>query len=127
MKEQLITFETAKLAKEKGFDLPTGIKYTKLWYNDGVLCNWNTRLVDHIIAPTQSLLQKWLREEHNIQLCLVPTYGGSKIEGKQTGWLCYTPFEDEEFNDKPSISLSQYTYEEALEKGLQVALKLVDK
>jgi Mg2+/Co2+ transporter CorB len=54
MTDQLISFETAKLAKEKGFN----IKH--YWYND--------------IRPTQSLLQKWLREKHGIHI-VIQKYG----------------------------------------------------
>tara|TARA_R110000764_G_C10959916_1_gene378100 strand:+ start:745 stop:1164 length:420 start_codon:yes stop_codon:yes gene_type:complete len=136
MREQLITFETAKLAKEKGFDIYCEWSYWEGSLTHGVpgypLALENDKHSDYDrylsfprhLAPTQSLLQKWLREVHNIQLCLQPIYGGNKVDGKQIGWLCYTPFQDEDFNKLPSISLSQYTYEEALEKGLQEALKL---
>ena len=124
MEDQLISFETAKLAREKGF-----MEFTNKVFNEnGKQYIFNNGLLSGSLrfnAPTQSLLQKWLREKHNIQLCLQPIYGGNKIEGKQTGWLCYTPYNDEKFNNLPSISLSEYSYEEALEKGLQQALKLI--
>jgi len=91
MKEQLITFETAKLAKEKGFDKKSG----RAWYTDttlaghdptklqeslGMLHYWNA---DSNIyeACTQSLLQKWLREKHGIFIFVEPTLGdGDKQE-----------------------------------------------
>ena len=48
MEDTRITFETAKLAKEKG---------------------WNGDFVEsHKILTTQSLLAKWLREEYNIHV-----------------------------------------------------------
>ena len=101
--DKLVTAKVFEIAKQKGYVHSKNSLY---------------------IMPSQSYLQRWLRETKNIQLCLQPIYGGSKIEGKQTGWLCYTPFQDEEFNKLPSVSLSQYTYEEALEKGLEQGLKL---
>ena len=55
MTEQLISKETAVLAKEKGFDLNNHLK------------NGN--------PPTQSLLQKWLREKHNIDISILGTSG----------------------------------------------------
>lgn len=131
MKEQLITFETANLAKEKKFDwnchwvLYRGTS-SVLHKCDAIPTKGkNLESGDYVLQPTQSLLQRWLREVHNIQLCLQPIYGGNKVDGKQVGWLCYTPFQDEDFNKLPSISLSQYTLEAALEKGLQEALKLI--
>jgi hypothetical protein len=128
MEEDRISFIVAKLAKEKGFLRGAGFYYSE----DGELkgtkigMHGNPNAYGGISAPTQASLQKWLREVYHIQLCLRPIYGGDKIEGKQTGWLCYTPFQDEEFNKLPSISLSQYTYEESLEEGLLVALKLIN-
>lgn len=79
MKEQLITFETAKLAKEKGFDEPCKWHYTQnnsskpaqlfaVEYEPECLNTWNGRYS----APTQSLLQKWLREVHGIPIWIIP-------------------------------------------------------
>ena len=51
--EEICTCEVCKLAKEKGFDVPTAKNYR---HENGTTCN----------APTQSLLQRWLREEKGI-------------------------------------------------------------
>lgn len=136
MKEQLISFKTAKLAKEKGFDIPCHHGYRMFeeehkW--TGQLRNFDNFEVNgiphvavnglnfpHVTAPTQSLLQKWLREIHYSFVLPVPG-----IDGMQGDWMCSImrpgkqPFEDfiESTNNK--------TYEEALEKGLQEALKLL--
>lgn len=73
IEEKLIEYSTAKLAKEKGFNhikancfgdnmvyqLPEGILINAL--------NGNTTS-GYILAPTQSLLAKWLREVHNIHI-----------------------------------------------------------
>src|SRR5210317_1331625 len=82
MKEQLISFETAKLAKKKGFSH----KVSYFFYKDGSKgymsdigefvpnceADWNNTYEeihkDKCSAPTQSLLQKWLREEHNLHV-----------------------------------------------------------
>ena len=68
MKERLITFETAKLAKEKGFTeicndayvsigiLEEGLKLGNKWERDYTF----------VTAPTQSLLQNWLWEIYKI-------------------------------------------------------------
>ena len=65
MEEEKVNFDTAKLAKEKGFDWNTG----KSYMSNGIL--FEHEIVHHAgehfpFAPTQSLLQKWLREVHNI-------------------------------------------------------------
>jgi hypothetical protein len=128
MKDELITFETAKLAKEKGFNIPT-LHYYR---GDGDFVNpWMDVIVKsyHILnhnksiesyfysAPTQSLLQRWLRDVHKIYL--VPTVD---IESRKYSWEIYN------FNTSKQESgeWEKYnTYEEALEAGLQHALKLI--
>ena len=73
MEEQLISFETAKLAKEKGFDQ----FYCCSHYNrNDVLITdtegypngsrWIKYMQDCISAPTQALLQKWLYSKYNM-------------------------------------------------------------
>ena len=82
--EQYVSFETAKLLKEKGFDIPCG----EIWVNNRVvrignlLSNSQIPLVDDlkfygqrcnvISAPTQSLVMRWLREVHNICIIIKP-------------------------------------------------------
>ena len=66
--EEIVTFEVAKLAKEKGFNVPT-IRYylidTVGWVKTAIYNNWNDSTIRYS-APTQSLLQRWLREERGI-------------------------------------------------------------
>jgi len=81
-------------------------------YNDGDFdfCVYQ----DVVSAPTQSLLQKWLREKHNIHIVIWAHYGWRiKIEKglRQPNLL----FESDNFE----------TYEKALEIGLQEALLLI--
>ena len=65
MKEQLISFETAKLAKKQGFK-----ESCHYFFNRG--SGWGIqednmlRQDKTIEAPSQSFLQKWLREEKDI-------------------------------------------------------------
>ena len=93
MEDTKITFETAKLAKEKG---------------------WNGDFVEsHKILTSQSLLAKWLREEHNIHLI---AYKNINIDGYD--WCFIT-------TDGITNINSYKTYEEAYEIGLQEALKLI--
>jgi len=116
MKETLITFETAELAKEKGFDFLVNNYY-----------NHNNELKEHkynanitvleFHAPTQSLLQKWLREEHNIAVYNKPVADNS---GR---WSVYV--DDMGGHHYITYYIYEPTYEEALERGLQEALKLI--
>lgn len=171
MEEQIVSFETAKLAKEKGFYI-TGtfhniytsknedleevnnicLKYDEDGYD--FLENYRENYLEHFdviswrtsanfirfshpeyLAPTQSLLQKWLREVHNIVIIidfsLSNLYNNNKksyfvdiyclninidnrIKSKKVGYE--SPEKDHKLFD---------TYEEALEEGLKEALKLV--
>ena len=141
MKEELISFETAKLAKEKGF----GVKTKKSFmgrkeysaYNlrkgeDRVFEKLEPRLIssdcednnNYIVcyAPTQSLLQRWLREKHNIFLNLyfesiLHYHYVNIVRWNEIGIRVKNKINHFEFN----------SYEEALEIGLQKALKLIEK
>jgi len=84
MKEQLITFDTAKLAKEKGFDIAVNNVY-----QDGntrspyfrELHNFNgDDEMDYYSAPTQSLLQRWLWEKHKCWISIEIAYRQGSYE-----------------------------------------------
>lgn len=146
MKEELISFETAKLAKEKGFPQPIrdgetctyqSVNDIKYGYVDGALtmhyflsfvCYKNV-----FVAPSQSLLQKWLREQHNIDIIITPFTAG-KADKKRWEWL----EEGKKYyyynvHSRHGIHLDEIKdqfcniFEEALEKALQRSLKLIDK
>ena len=125
---QLITFKTAKLAKEKGFS-----PKTKKFYNTRIpeesevvktfsmKMPWNT-FSDNpytIAIVPQSLLQKWLREKHNLDANVITKH---KDLGKFYGGFVDT--NNGEINK--SYGSNFRTYEEALEKGLKEGLKLIE-
>ena len=115
MEDELITFSTAKLAKDKGFDVETVNQWWYALQEDG-----DVDLQDHdnytrkeaFLAPTQSLLQKWLREVRGLNLYI------SLSGPKQISWYW-------SINDKKHQLGSSKTYEQALEGGLLEALKLI--
>jgi hypothetical protein len=116
MKEQLITFETAKLAKEKGF-FYKGMMYRKggtLSDGKGFMSN-----LDVYSAPTQSLLQKWLRDVHNIDVWAQPFVRNTSLPDESYSYFLY---KDGVWKNDGVDFLD---FEEALEKGLQEALKLI--
>lgn len=131
MIENLITFDTAKLAKEKGFDIP--IQHTvnninqlydiyneEININSSVVDNWN-KFDSVISAPTQSLLQKWLREKHNISVLI--EHG--RLENESFGYFPRVFTEINKSSKMFKVFAYSNNYEEALEKGLQEALKLI--
>lgn len=165
MKEELIKFETAVLAKEKGFDEKCNyyfhnqpefgskdlLKYPKVksfgsgaiynssygfssyeifYYNNTDIenrkakkqTNKDKRFYELCTAPTQSLLQRWLREVYKIHVSL----DNVNVPEKEK-WIY-------EINKLPCGVLVLWnketsptfdSYEEALESGLYEALKLV--
>lgn len=127
MQEELIKFETAKLAKEKGFILGIGwFGFNNKFYISegaqiGMLCD-NHR-GENPVACTQSLLQKWLREVHNI---IIEVMFDEKAEDGFP-WLLSIYHNREEIITETHSLFGTYwdNYEEALEVGLQEALKLI--
>jgi hypothetical protein len=119
MEETLISFETAKLAKEIGFNWPTRYYYDFIGDrgSDRTDVNWNQSKEELYSAPTQSLLQKWLREIHNIMFVIKPFYDNSM---KKTTYVA-----DPIIAGKTNKIAREDTYEEALEVGLFEALKLI--
>ena len=125
MEDTRITFETAKLAKEKRFPQEPNRRKVPYYnykgeFNGDVtdflrkyLREEDTSDVESVSAPTQSLLAKWLREEHNIHLI---AYKNINIDGYD--WCFIT-------TDGITNINSYKTYEEAYEIGLQEALKLI--
>ena len=129
MKEQLVNFETAKLAKEKGFNhIKANCYGDNMCYQlpEGNLINavkGNVKL-GYILAPTQSLLQKWLREVHNIHIYVEPYWKEEdakniNVKPEYCAWYIHGQIDIDE------VPEFDKTYEEALEKGLQDALKLI--
>lgn len=115
MKEQLISFKTAKLAKEKLFDWNCFYKFVDgseiEVNNESFSFNWNS-FSNKISTPTQSLLQKWLREEKGIIIEI-------QYKGKEYIWIVHKELE------QPVEVILYDTYEEALEEGLLEGLKLI--
>lgn len=134
MEEEKVSFETAKLAKEKGFDLNVYnwfdanknpfIEEEPIEWESSVIKNFNRGDKNQISRPTQSLLQRWLREVHKIRV-----YVENKTAG-DFGFIIYTLNSPELCAGQPWVRNSYFTlhfktYEEALEVGLQESLKLV--
>jgi len=120
MEEQRIIFETARLAKEKGFNLRCEYFYNagsgwKL-QSDSILRTGHDEFVE---APTQAQLQKWLREKGFFVSVEADTYNeivkyNANILNLKT---LLHPLDG--FTIFPS-------YENAMEEGLQEGLKLLN-
>jgi len=146
MTENYISFEMAKLAKEKGFDkffyfyatprskifgidehnmyYPVKNIFKKI-YNCNEYAVYNEKNI--IPAPTQSLLQKWLREEFNVQIEI--NMGVKYINDILTNLYSYSVFTpSSQLKENWEFSSKEFkNYEEALERGLQKALEIIKK
>ena len=122
IEEQFVSFDTAKMLKEAGFDVPTSTHYSnsgKVWqssapedYNDDKSCKACSR-------PTQALAARWLREVYNVAIY-------SLYDDDMEQWFYVV----DAFTKNPVIngfqSGSEYDdYESAFEDGLREAIKLI--
>ena len=113
IEEQYVFFKTARLAKEKGF-VPNVERFSRSAYDV------NGHLYDILCyAPTQSTLGKWLREEYDIHV--LPLFW----ETKGDHYCEYTYDIKRPMEDVTEKTLWFDRYEEAMEAGLQEALKLI--
>ena len=124
--EQFVSFETAKMLKEAGFDVPCTLQYTEgkfIWDVDYPY-NFNQDEFGYS-RPTQALAARWLREVHRISVDAAFMAPSTNIDvwqyfiGKMDDMIWPGDFETSE--------RTYATYEEAMEAGLQEAVKLIKK
>ena len=119
MQETSVGFEVAKLAKEKRFPvLNRGYGYTE----KGEIAD---PMFGRIIceAPSQTLVQKWLRNVHKVIVTIDFYNNGEEWEDTE---FIVTVDEFKNFTTHSSFVKEGFTnWEEALEIGLQEALKLI--
>ena len=131
MEEQLITFKTAKLAYEKGFKLPQHINRCRYYTDEPKPSNWAFRKIikwdklPKYSAPTQSIIQKWLRVVHGMNV--TPFLVGIRKKPKYKILILQLDENGVEYTSEPISTEKKYfnSYEEALEKGLIEVLKSI--
>jgi len=120
MEDYIALTQTAVLAKEKGFDeyyrKSVEPKTGDVWINGAIGKNSELDRYNRICFPSQSVLQSWLRETHNIHIEITTDNFSDwsvalnvKDDTENTGYWTY----------------DHNSYEEALENGLQRALDLI--
>lgn len=141
MEDTIIQYNTAVLAKEKGFP----VEDSMMTYHSDKVLHYNPAFVsrtwtkengvpdnaiaireknlikchDKFTAPNQSILQKWLREVHNLHIDIRTNIFA---EGK---YFLYIMENKEPYHTKWNCNTYYDTYEQALEEGLYNALKLI--
>ncbi len=137
MTEQLISFETAKLAKEKGFfdkNIYGDVRLSQAVFYDKHGLQYDIREVfeDKGIevelcynAPTQSLLQRWLREAHGIYIELIIDAWVNDDCIEEPAYRAFL-WQVGQPKPQPWDDLGCSNYEKILEVALQHALELIN-
>ena len=118
--EDYVSFETAKLLKEKEFDEATLGYYLddkdKLYF-DRSSDDWNSNHVGYISAPTLQRARKWLREVHNLHIEVFVTTNHLMFQ-----WKIYRTENTSLYFAGTSLSYYE-KYEEACEAGINYCLR----
>lgn len=124
--EQFVSFDTAKMLKEAGFDVPCTSQYTegKSIWNVGYPDNFNQDEFGYS-RPTQALAARWLREVHRI--VVDATFIPPSTDGN--AWRYFIGEMDDMVWNGDYVPSDEFyrTYEKALEAGLQEDIKLIKK
>lgn len=116
--EDYVSFETAKLLKEKGFDADID-----LWYNsDGEIFHlshpdYNFAFVQ---CPTIQMAMKWLREVHNIAVSVYVFNRDLPIKENEIRYTC--DIATTNISSKEGHLRLTGTYEEACEAAIEYCL-----
>ena len=136
MIEEIVKYEIAMLAKTRKFNVLVSDAY--FLHADGKITlgmsNYDEPIYGEIKAPSQSLLQRWLRETHNIDVDVVRD---SEVHYQdETRWIVkvsnWNDIQIKEFSiaqlkfPNHSHHIDFKSYEEALEKGLEEGLKFIE-
>ena len=117
--EDYVRFETAKLLKEKGFDI-YGYASIKVFGGNTYEVNgeWITPKED-IIIPTLQMAMKWLREVHKIYVNVCPSVEGYYWTEK---WHSYVENLEKRYPFGMFIGTFN-SYEEACEAAIKYCLE----
>ena len=134
--EDYVSFETAKLLKEKGFDWECRA-FWKEWNGKITLChcssahafefcynsmleNYNDEEETNIAAPTLQMAMKWLREIHNLEI--YPYHNNSTIYNSKW-WFEIIEYPNSVAEYESGKNEEFDTYEEACEAAIKYCLE----
>ena len=123
VREDYVSVETAKLLKEKGFDVSVRYYYQKIdddiTYNIGDFRNWNVHDMWYSM-PTLQMAMRWLREVHNICIIIEPR-AYNYINKKYSSYIA-SLWQGDNYYDNIK-SKDHQTYEQACESAIKYCLK----
>jgi hypothetical protein len=149
MKDEKITLITAKLAKEKGFNVGCNGSYTEFlkthksdnpsfamkkgeiefddsffFINNNSLCDNSNENFTMYAAPSQVLLQRWFREVHSIEVFVKP-FTIPQLNKKGSIKYYGLVMTVDCIGDCNASTECKDKYEDALEDALKLAFKLI--
>ena len=117
---KIVDFETAKLAKEKGFSIGCDWQYDEFGnIVDGLY------MPHYFKAPYQYQLMDWLRGKRNICISIIPLVTMALKSKVFFTYQISSDSDGEKFNTFSSSMDSYSTHEKCLETALKEALKLI--
>lgn len=122
MNEDYISFETAKLLKEKGFNISCRFAYTEKGneFNTNVCCD----VPVYAYKPTLQMAMKWLREVYHIIIVPQPLSFNKVKDCLCDNWVYSLWIGDNLEVDESLRNQTNYpTYEEACEAAIKYCLK----
>ena len=123
IQEAYVSFEVAKLLKEKGFNCPCKVVYSpkgiiKHYLKEEVYAH---NLKGHKkLCPTHQMALAWLREEKNIFIVIEP-HAYDYINEKNTSYV-YSLWQGDNYYENPELK-SYPSYEEAVEAAIKYCLE----
>ena len=128
IEEDYVSFETAKLLKEKGFpqnelinSIPYYVQNGNLY--DGDINTIRVRFCPYAVAPTHQMALKWLREVHHIHFDIHPRLILEQWSGYD---IAAYSFNEDGFYKKQTVikGLNDDTpYEQAVEAAIKFCLE----
>lgn len=137
IKEAFVSFEVAKILKEKGFHEPCIATYnskTKKFHVEELYLDWSTQWESYISVPTHQMVMSWLREVYHIEISIA--FGFPFVDGKKQYkyfWSIIKVCDNHlEFpmDDPNSASYNEEiadSYENAIESALKYCLEKIIK
>lgn len=129
IEEQFVSFDTARILKEAGFDVPCYVQYSER----GV--QWNTSYPENFNAddggyscPTQALAARWLREVHNLHVYAIQTnLPYTETQTTKWEWGYVIDKVDDPNSDETTCDMYFGSYEAAFEAGIAKCLEQIKK
>jgi len=130
IQEAYVSFETAKLLKDKGFDESCryyyvnngNLMFTEEYFHNSEI-KYGTYTGCICTAPTLQMAMKWLREVHKLHIIAEPFLGeGNEPNLSFNRWFWTILKEEGEY--KPIRKIDEFpTYEAACENAIKISLE----